>query len=106
MSSNYGGRASKDIQQFQKQMKTADMLDKAMNGKQAPGGFVDKGIALDLTELLAPNVEGGPPPIQGRQPLGANPIQVENLPEAPPFRPMKSVLKRGVLDDLQDGGEK
>ena len=94
MSSNYGGRASKDIQQMQQQMKTAAMLDKAMNSKRVPGGFQDQGIALDLTELLTPQVENGPPPIRGRQPLGANPIQVENLPEAPPFRPMKSVLKK------------
>lgn len=94
MSSNYGSRASADIQRFQQQMKTAEMLDKAMNGKQVPGGFVDKKIGLDLTELLTPNVENGPPKIRGRQPLGANPIQVENLPEAPPFKPMKSVLKR------------
>jgi hypothetical protein len=94
MTRNYGGRASDGIEQMQKQMETAALLDKAMNGKQVPGGFVDKGIALDLTDLLTPKVENGPPKIRGRQPLGANPIQVGDLPEAPPFRPMKSVLKK------------
>jgi hypothetical protein len=108
MSSNYGGRAGnaidKQMQTMQRQRETAEMLDREMNAQQVPGGFVKEGIALDLMDRITPRVEGVPPVGEGKRKADWNnqPIQVGDLPEAPPFRPMKSVMKRGVLDDLQD----